>query len=201
MDAPAYYATPAVTRYFDHIQHLQPVTEARTILSDTPFLLKEFDLAHMPALERKVEVKEKKAKKEGGEGAAPAAAASAPGKAGKKAKKGKEEPATETAAAIAEPAAAASEPQQGKKKEKKEKAPPAPAAPSVPMPSMIDLRVGKVLEGESRVHPAVALGWPLTLSPGPQSPSTRTPSRSTSKRLILARRQARAPSARASWRT
>jgi aminoacyl tRNA synthase complex-interacting multifunctional protein 1 len=49
----------------------------------------------------------------------------------------------------ASPAAAGEAPKDGKKKEKKEKkaaAPAAPATPAVPAPSMIDLRVGKVLD-------------------------------------------------------
>lgn len=102
----------------------------------------------MPPLERKVEVKEKKPKKEG---------AAADANTGKKEKK--PTPAETTPVEAAKPAAEGEKPQ-GQKKEKKPKekkpegdnknaAKPAPPPATGPLPSMIDLRVGKVLEGES----------------------------------------------------
>jgi aminoacyl tRNA synthase complex-interacting multifunctional protein 1 len=147
MDSSAYYSVPAVTRYFDHIQHLKPVVDARSLLQNSPYVLKEFDLDNMPPLERKVEVKEKKAKKAAVDGQQPAAAP-----AGKEGKKGKDAN-KDDKAPPAGAAAAAGKEGEGKKdkqpKEKKEKKPAAaPAAPATPAPSMIDLRVGKVLEGE-----------------------------------------------------
>jgi aminoacyl tRNA synthase complex-interacting multifunctional protein 1 len=152
MDSSAYYSVPAVTRYFDHIQHLKPVVDARSLLQNSPYVLKEFDLDNMPPLERKVEVKEKKAKKATADGVQPAAAAAAAatGKEGKKGKDANKDDKAPPAGA----AAAAGKEGEGKKdkqpKEKKEKKPAAaPAAPAAPAPSMIDLRVGKVLEGES----------------------------------------------------
>lgn len=151
MERERYYTLPAVTRYYNHIQHLQPVNEARTLLRDTPFLLVEFDLDNMPPIERKVEVKEKKPKKEG------AKVAENESKKAKSADKAAS-PVTKTEdnpAASEEPASADQPKKQ--KKEKKEKAPqpteskkgkPAAEPAGPPMPSMIDLRVGKVLEGE-----------------------------------------------------
>lgn len=153
LEPSGYYAVPSVTRYFDHIQHLKAVNEARTILPNEPYWLVNFDLDNMPPLERKVEVKEKKPKKDG---------AAADASAGKKDKKEKN-PAEQTPAETnpveeAKPAAEGEKPQ-GQKKEKKPKekkpegdkkaAKPAPPPPTGPLPSMIDLRVGKVLEGES----------------------------------------------------
>jgi aminoacyl tRNA synthase complex-interacting multifunctional protein 1 len=146
MERERYYTLPAVTRYYNHIQHLQPVNEARTLLRDTPFLLVEFDLDNMPPIERKVEVKEKKPKKEG------AKVAENEGKKAKSADKA----ASPVTKSEDKPAASEDQPKK-QKKEKKEKAPQPteskkgkaaaePAGP--PMPSMIDLRVGKVLEGE-----------------------------------------------------
>jgi aminoacyl tRNA synthase complex-interacting multifunctional protein 1 len=144
-----YYAVPAVTRYYNHVQHLQPVTEARTLLRDTPYLLVEFDLENMPPIERKMETKEKKSKKD-----SPKTSGSVEPKVVKASEGAKLETSEgkETEAAPVAPA------DSGKKakKEKKEKAPQvvdnkkakAPAEPTSPVPSMIDLRVGKVLEGE-----------------------------------------------------
>ena len=148
-----YYAVPAVTRYYNHVQHLKPVTEARTLLRDTPYLLVEFDLENMPPIERKTETKEKKSKKESpktSEAVEP------------KVVKASEGAQTETSEAKETGAAIAAPIDSGKKakKEKKEKAPQAadnkkakaPAEPTSPVPSMIDLRVGKVLEGEEYVE-------------------------------------------------
>ncbi|KAJ9125531.1 hypothetical protein QFC22_000492 [Naganishia vaughanmartiniae] len=151
LESSGYYAIPSVTRYFDHIQHLKSVNDARALLPNEPYWLVTFDLDNMPPLERKVEVKEKKAKKEG----APAAATDASaGKKDKKEKKATEQtPAESTPEAPAGKAAGESERPQGQKKEKKVKekkpegaAKPAPPPATGPLPSMIDLRVGKVLE-------------------------------------------------------
>lgn len=130
------------------------VTEARAQLPDTPYVLKQFDFDNMPPLERKVEVKEKKAKK----GAAPpaegaAAAAAAPAAESKPTKaEATAAPAKDAAAPAGAAVAEGQQPPAGAKKEKKvkekkEKKPAEPApAPTGPLPSMIDLRVGKVLE-------------------------------------------------------
>ncbi|KAJ9107814.1 hypothetical protein QFC19_002720 [Naganishia cerealis] len=156
LEPSGYYAIPSVTRYFDNIQHLKAVNDARALLPNEPYWLVNFDLDNMPPLERKVEVKEKKAKKEG----TPAATAEAgTGKKEKKEKKAAEQQPTESTpeAAAAKPVVEGEKPQ-GQKKEKKPKekkpegadnkkpAKAAPPPPTGPLPSMIDLRVGKVLE-------------------------------------------------------
>ncbi|KAI5450691.1 G4 quadruplex nucleic acid binding protein [Naganishia albida] len=150
LEPSGYYAVPSVTRYFDHIQHLKAVNEARTILPNEPYWLVNFDLDNMPPLERKVEVKEKKPKKDG------AAADASAGKKDKKEKKPAEQTPAETKPVEEAKPAAEGEKPQGQKKEKKPKekkpegdkkaAKPAPPPPTGPLPSMIDLRVGKVLE-------------------------------------------------------
>lgn len=141
----------------------------------------------MPPLERKVEVKEKKPKKDA------AAAGGAEANPGKKNKKAEAQPAAETKgetpAEAAKPAVEGEKPQ-GQKKEKKPKekkaeggdnkkpAKAAPSPPTGPLPSMIDLRVGKVLEGSSwsicRCHRAKQY-------PPYQSLDTRMPTPSMSK--------------------
>jgi aminoacyl tRNA synthase complex-interacting multifunctional protein 1 len=150
MSRDEYYTWPAVTRYYNHIQHLQSVAEARTLLRDTPYLLVEFDLANMPPIERKVEVKEKKAKKDS------AKTAVAPESVASKSTKAVDTPAQDNGNAAATELASSTDGTKKAKKEKKEKAPaateskkakPAPE-PTSPLPSMIDLRVGKVLEGK-----------------------------------------------------
>lgn len=158
-----YYATPAVTRYFSQIQSLPQLTTARQQFPND-FPLVEFDLDNMPKAERKAPApKVKKAKaapapasaaaklaQEGGSAIIANVQAAAAGVAGaaqavKDAVIGK----ADDAAA----AATSSAPKDGKKKEKKEKKPAAPKkeepVATGPLPSMIDLRVGKVLEGES----------------------------------------------------
>ncbi|KAF8319770.1 nucleic acid-binding protein [Clavulina sp. PMI_390] len=146
-----YYVLPALTRYIDHIQNLPSVLAVRASTSgpDAVPAPITFDLEGAPKKERVVEVKEKKPKKEAAAAsgstpapatpaAAPAAEGAAPaGKAGKKEKK-----------AAAEGGATAAG---GAPKEKKAKggAAPAPAAAAdagEPSPSMIDLRVGKIIE-------------------------------------------------------
>lgn len=158
LEPSGYYAIPSVTRYFDHIQHLKAVNDARALLPNEPYWLVNFDLDNMPPLERKVEVKEKKPKKDA------AAAGGADANAGKKSKKAEKEQTAavakdETPVEAAKPAAEGEKPQ-GQKKEKKPKekkegadnkkpAKAAPPPPTGPLPSMIDLRVGRVLEGLS----------------------------------------------------
>ncbi|KAF9481163.1 nucleic acid-binding protein [Pholiota conissans] len=136
-----YYAVPSVTRYFDHVQAENIV---RTSAGEA-FKVILLDIKNAPAPERKVEAPKKKEK-------APKAAATP------------DAPAMPT-----EPATPASEPaDKGQKKEKKEKkkdaaaaeggkdtgkkaggkaATKAPAADEgEPVPSMIDLRVGHIVD-------------------------------------------------------
>ncbi|WOO84873.1 tRNA-aminoacylation cofactor arc1 [Vanrija pseudolonga] len=132
---------PAVLRYFLHVQDLPAVHAAQKELPNA-FPPVDVDVSSLPAPPRAAPApkvkKEKKDKAAAGD-ATPAAAE------GKKEKKDK------AAAPAAEGAAAAAVPE-GKKKEKKEKkekapkAAPAAAEPTGPLPSMIDLRVGKVLD-------------------------------------------------------
>ncbi|KAJ6584967.1 hypothetical protein B0H19DRAFT_924924 [Mycena capillaripes] len=139
-----YFAHPCVTRYFDHIQACAPVRTSADALvpAFTPVV---FDFKDAPRAERKVEAPKKKEK-------APANVAEAP--------------AAGTSKAAAPPVEAAAVPGDGKsqKKEKKEKkkdaapdeaggkkkaAAPAKAAAAddgEPVPSMIDLRVGHIVD-------------------------------------------------------
>ncbi|KAF8645265.1 hypothetical protein AX16_008089 [Volvariella volvacea WC 439] len=135
------FAHPALTRYFDHIQSIQSVREVADKLS-APFPLLPFPLDEAPKLERKVEPpkKKEKAKPVAAEGSqAPAAATSAPTekveaaaaggeKAQKKEKKEKKKDASE----------------EGKQKKTPVKA--AAADDGEPVPSMIDLRVGHIVD-------------------------------------------------------
>ncbi|CAO1619009.1 unnamed protein product [Parajaminaea phylloscopi] len=154
------YATPSVARYVSHLSHLY---SAQSLVA--PW---EPQYEGMPALERKDPAADKKAKSKdkaeaaagaskeakkqgkgdvaasaaiaaaataGAEGAA--AAAVTEGSEGKKQKKEKKEKA----------AAAGGQGQpEGKKKEKPAKGGAAAAEPATPIPSMIDLRVGKIVD-------------------------------------------------------
>nr|GAT60310.1 predicted protein [Mycena chlorophos] len=140
-----YFAHPSVTRYFDHVQSAVPVRIAADALS---FAQVTFELADAPRVERKVEPPKKKEKK-----VATAVNASAPPA------ESTPPPAVESA-----PAPAAEAKPKKEKKEKKEKAPPvgedaggkkkggAPAKAAAaedsgePVPSMIDLRVGHIVD-------------------------------------------------------
>ncbi|TBU62338.1 hypothetical protein BD310DRAFT_811399 [Dichomitus squalens] len=151
-----YYSHPAITRYFDHVQHRPSVRKAAEPLAPA-FSVVPFDLKNAPPQERKPEPpKEKKSKApaapaapaEGDKAAAkPEKAAKAAAKVDKAAKKAQEE---------GEKAAEGGE-KEGKaqKKEKKAKEPKEPKAaekkPAAdeagpPIPSMIDLRVGRILD-------------------------------------------------------
>ncbi|KAK7689993.1 hypothetical protein QCA50_006635 [Cerrena zonata] len=146
-----YYSHPALTRYFDHVQSRAPIRKAADSLSPA-FPLITFDLENTPKLERKADPPKKKEKKEKAPTPDTTASPAAP-----KEKKEKKE-------------ASAAEPSEGKtqKKEKKEKAPAKegakkdaggkkgaaaaePEGSGEPVPSMIDLRVGKILD--IKVHP------------------------------------------------
>ncbi|KAG6910674.1 hypothetical protein DXG01_008718 [Tephrocybe rancida] len=130
-----YYALPSLTRFFDHIQS-SPIVRP----FGSAFTTVDFDIENAPAPERKVEAPKKKEKK-------PAAAAPP----------AVEEAVTETPVAVAA-AAPTDKPQKTEKKEKKKKeagaeqggkkaAAKAPAADEgEPVPSMIDLRVGRIVD-------------------------------------------------------
>lgn len=128
------------------------MNDARLLPEGKEFTLVEFDLEGMPKLERAAPApKEKKAKKadEGkavSKEAAPVAVAgkeepAPPAQQSKKEKKAKEAP--------AQAQAGGEKSEQKPPKEKKAKTPaPTVAESTGPVPSMIDLRVGRVLEGE-----------------------------------------------------
>ncbi|TFY83379.1 hypothetical protein EWM64_g632 [Hericium alpestre] len=144
-----YYAYPAVTRYFDHIQSAAPVRKSADALSPA-FAPVSIDLSNAPPIERKEP--EKKAKATPASTPAPAKeqkseAAPAPVEKAEKAKKGKKE---ENGA---EADAAKSKPKKEKKGGEPKKADKAAAAEesSEPIPSMIDLRVGHIIKAER--HP------------------------------------------------
>ena len=143
-----YYTHPAITRYFDHVQNRPSVRKAAEALAPA-FSLVAFDLDNTPHQERKAEPPKKK-EKAAPAAAAPVAKADKAAKSEKAAVKGKE----------GEKAAEDSAPKEGKaqKKEKKAKEPKEPKAaekkPAAddagePVPSMIDLRVGHIVDSES----------------------------------------------------
>jgi aminoacyl tRNA synthase complex-interacting multifunctional protein 1 len=166
LQAPQYYSHPAVTRYFDHIQSRPSVRSSAEGLASA-FSLVSFDLEGAPKLERKPDPPKEKKKpaaadtsakpakgKKGGDAAAasmettPASAdvggsppVADPGVDEKKAqKKEKKEKGKEEGAAVTE----------GKKKGAGGgggKAAPAEDA-GEPVPSMIDLRVGHIVESK-----------------------------------------------------
>jgi len=139
-----YYSHPALTRYFDHIQSRPSVRKAAEPLSPA-FSLVTFDLDNAPRIERKADPPKKKEKAPKGEAvAAPAVAAAKSGAdeaAGQKKEKKEKKEAKEKA-----PQAASAEPTAGKKAGGS-KAAPAPAEDAgEPVPSMIDLRVGHIVD-------------------------------------------------------
>ncbi|KAJ3867515.1 hypothetical protein EV359DRAFT_34291 [Lentinula novae-zelandiae] len=151
LQAPEYHSHPSITRYFDHIQSIPPVRKAADASSN--HTLVSFDLVHTPKIDRTPEPPKKKEKKDkaatidSASPPAPAAVATstaeAPideGKIQKKEKKEKKEkPAVDAA-------------KEAKKESKKGgggKA--APADEGEPVPSMIDLRVGHILDVQK--HP------------------------------------------------
>ncbi|TFK74881.1 nucleic acid-binding protein [Pluteus cervinus] len=129
---PAYHALPALTRYFDHIQNTPPVRTAADKLSPG-FGVVPFALDEAPKLERKVEPPKKKEKKPQAAAAVEETTAAAPveGKAQKGEKKEKKEKKGDGA-------------EEGGKKKAAAKTP----APEdgEPVPSMIDLRVGRIID-------------------------------------------------------
>lgn len=142
-----YYVTPAITRYFDHIQTLPSVRAAAQALSPA-FSTVPFDFDSTPKIERKREPQKKKEKapnavEQAETGKKIAIAAKPKESAGEppKEKKEKKEKKKDPAAVVAE---------DGSKKNKggadgSGKAPAEDAAE--PLPSMIDLRVGHIVDG------------------------------------------------------
>ncbi|KIY46507.1 nucleic acid-binding protein [Fistulina hepatica ATCC 64428] len=132
-----HYAHPSVTRYFDHIQASAPVREAAR--PEFPFV--EIDLANAPSVVRKADAPKKKEKKSAS--ATPdtsEAVATAPKKAKAVSQEVTAEPSTSAGPTDAKT--------QKKEKKKKEPAPAKAPAPDdgMPVPSMIDLRVGHIID-------------------------------------------------------
>lgn len=136
-------------------------------------------------VEIKPDVKVKKPKAGEAAAAAPAAAAeAAPG-----AKKEKKEPTAEKKDK-APKEGEATKPTDGKKKEKKAKEPKAAAPAPVnedPAPWMVDLRVGRIVDGAFRSLPSPVPRGRLTFFFHTQSRFTRTPTHFTSRRLTSER--------------
>ncbi|KAG6330249.1 hypothetical protein ID866_8838 [Astraeus odoratus] len=144
LQPPQYYATPAITRYFDHIQSKPAVLSAAQALSPA-FSFVKFDLESTPKIERKAEPPKRKEK------------------APKQVEQQTEEKDNVTKNEAAKPNNK-DEKAQKDKKEKKEKSKDAaaaeggkkkggaagPAKPAEddgePLPSMIDMRVGHILD-------------------------------------------------------
>ncbi|KAF9565658.1 nucleic acid-binding protein [Agrocybe pediades] len=144
LQASEYYALPSVTRYFDHIQTRPSVWKSAESMGDT-FKVVEFSLDNAPKVERKAEPSKKKEKAPKAapaeDSAKPAAnkaeSSSTPDAAGdKKVKKEKKKDGKE--------ASAGKEAAAGKKGGKA--APAAAADEGEPVPSMIDLRVGHIVD-------------------------------------------------------
>jgi aminoacyl tRNA synthase complex-interacting multifunctional protein 1 len=140
-----YYATPAITRYFDHIQTLPSVRAAAQALSPA-FTIVPFDFESAPNIERKQEPPKKKEKtpktvdqrETGKKTAIPANSKENAGEPPKEKKEKKEKKKDAVAA------------EDGSKRNKGGadgggKAPAEDA--SEPVPSMIDLRVGHIIDG------------------------------------------------------
>lgn len=134
-----YYAHPSLTRYFDHIQASPPVRSSADTLTPS-FNLVAFDFENAPKPERKAEPSKKKDKKSAVEAEKAAAeepvAAPSTDKVPKKEKKEKKGGAVATEETSKKKAAGG-----GKA---------APVDEGEPVPSMIDLRVGRIID--SRLH-------------------------------------------------
>lgn len=138
------------------MQHLPLVAAALARSAVLSPAVVPIDVDNVPAVEIKPDVKPKKPKAPAADGAAPAPGAAAEGKKDKAAAV-KQAPVDKVVSdkKKGEQAAAAKDGGAGKKGDKKDKpakekkpAPPAPVA-EAPAPWMIDLRVGKIVEGAS----------------------------------------------------
>ena len=135
LQPPQYYAHPSLTRYFDHIQSCTPVRASADTLTPA-FNLIAFDLENAPKVEQKADPPKKKEKK---------------------AVEAEKAVAVEKAPQEDTPAPAASQKKEKKKEKKndvveesgkKKAAKAVPADDGDPKPSMIDLRVGHIVDGE-----------------------------------------------------
>ncbi|EAL19991.1 hypothetical protein CNBF3180 [Cryptococcus deneoformans B-3501A] len=169
---------PALLRYFLHIQSLPSVSSARSELPNA-YPTVEIDLSTLPIPERKAPApKVKKEKKAAAAESAPAAAEGAVASVAGvvSAAAGTIAEAATNAAETVKEAVVGKPEKDGKKKEKKEKKEkpakaPKPAAEATgPMPSMIDMRVGKVLDVKR--HPDADSLYVETIDVGEPEPRT-----------------------------
>ncbi|XAO25016.1 methionine-tRNA ligase, beta subunit [Cryptococcus bacillisporus CA1280] len=171
---------PAVLRYFLHIQSLPSVSSARSELPNAYPTL-EIDLSTLPAPERKAPApkvkKEKKAAAPTAESVPAAAEDAAASVAGavSAATGAVIEAATNAAETIkgtvvGKPEKDAKKKEKKEKKEKAAKAPKPAAEVTGPMPSMIDMRVGKVLDVKR--HPDADSLYVETIDVGEPEPRT-----------------------------
>ncbi|KAH7909024.1 hypothetical protein BJ138DRAFT_1156252 [Hygrophoropsis aurantiaca] len=137
-----YYTTPALTRYFDHIQTRTPVKDAAQGLSPAFFPI-VFDLQNAPAAERKAEPVKKKEKppKTTTQDQPPAIATQAEISTGSK-----EEQATKEKPSKAKKKNAAPVGDNGKKKGAIAGGKTEAEDVGEPVPSMIDMRVGHIVD-------------------------------------------------------
>lgn len=172
MQPAQYYSHPAITRYFDHVQSRPSVREAAKSLAPA-FSAITFDLENAPHQERKADPPKQKKEKapatkpQADQAAAPAAKAEKLDKAAKvdkaaaKAQKGVQ------GERVADSAEKEGKAQKKEKKAKEPKVAEKKAAPAAqtedagePIPSMIDLRVGRIVEGMSVARVSLArLKW------------------------------------------
>ena len=145
-----YFSHPAITRYFDHVQNRPSVRQAAEALAPA-FSLVTFDLENAPKQERKAEPPKKKEK------APPAAAAATTSDAPVAKTKGDKAAKAKEGDKVAEKKDGAEKEGKAQKKEKKAKEPKEPKAaekkPAAedagePVPSMIDLRVGHIVDSK-----------------------------------------------------
>jgi aminoacyl tRNA synthase complex-interacting multifunctional protein 1 len=139
-----YYAYPALTRYFDHIQTTPSVRKCAESLAPA-FSLVLFDLDNAPKPERKAEAPKKKEKKTdnpadtsvtAAKDKEKTAAGAVEGKTDGKTPKEKKEKKKDLGA-------------DGKKADASKKVAPSAEDAGEPVPSMIDLRVGHIIDGKS----------------------------------------------------
>lgn len=143
-----YYALPSVTRYFDHIQSRPAVRSAADALQQFPPVT--FHLENAPAVERKAAEPKQKKEKAPKQPVAPEAAAADKGKKAEVAAAAPAEGEKAQKKEKKEKQKKVDNKEEGSSKPKKEKKPaPAPAADDgEPKPSMIDLRVGRIVDSE-----------------------------------------------------
>ncbi|RPD77832.1 nucleic acid-binding protein [Lentinus tigrinus ALCF2SS1-7] len=146
-----YYSHPAITRYFDHVQSRPSVRKAAESLAPA-FSVVAFDLENAPHQERKAEPPKKKEKASAAKADGDKAAAAPAPKAEKAAKADKAAAKQQKGEEGEKAAESAGKEGKAQKKEKKAKEPKAaekkPAAEDAgePVPSMIDLRVGHIVD-------------------------------------------------------